>query len=91
MTEIYFINDFYVKTTSWHKAVKSWLNYHGDASDIICKAIDAMESFEEIFKMANMFASEIIERAGIVKDYYYFDGIYEPYDDSDLDDNVNYS
>lgn len=92
MTEIYFINDYYVKTTSWHNAVKSWLKYNGDASDIVCKAIDAMESLEEIIKMADVFSSVLIDRIGIVKDYYYFDDFYEPYDDGDSDnDNVNYS
>ena len=73
MTEIYFINDYYVETTSWHNAVKSWLKYTGDASDIAFKAIDAMDNFDDIFKMLNVFAGTCIERAGIVKDYYYFE------------------
>lgn len=73
MTEIYFINDYYVKATSWHNAVKSWLKHHGDATDIACKAIDAMDNFDDIFKMLDVFSSEIIERAGIVNEYYYFD------------------
>lgn len=78
MKEIYFINDYYVETTSWHNAVKSWLKYLGDATDIAFKAIDAMETFEDIFKMVNVFASEAIVNAGIVKEYYYFDGYYKP-------------
>ena len=73
MTEIYFINDYYVETTSWHNAVKSWLKYIGDASDIAFKAIDAMDNFDDIFKMLNVFDGTCIERAGIVKDYYYFE------------------
>ena len=78
MTEIYFINDYYVETTSWHNAVKSWLKYCGDATDIALKGIDAMESLDDIFKMTNAFASERIERAGILKDYYYFNGYFAP-------------
>lgn len=74
MTEIYFINDYYVETTSWHNAVKSWLKYTGDASDIAYKAIDAMDNFDDIFKMLNVFSGEIIEKAGIAKEYYYFEG-----------------
>lgn len=77
MTEIYFINDYYVRTTSWHNAAKSWLKYHGDASDIVFKAVDAMNNFEDLFQMLNMFSSEIIEKAGIVKEYYYFDECYD--------------
>ena len=76
MTEIYFINDYYVATTSWHNAVKSWLKYRGDASDIVFKAIDAMQTVDDIFSMAEKLSSDIIERAGIVKDYYYFDDYY---------------
>ena len=78
MTEIYFINDYYVEATSWHNAVKSWLKYLGDASDIAIKGIDAMTNINDIFKMTNVFASERIDRAGIIKDYYYFDGYYKP-------------
>jgi hypothetical protein len=76
MTEIYFINDYYVEATSWHNAAKSWLKYHGDASDIAFKAIDAMDNVDDIFSMLNVFASEIIERAGITKEYYYFEDYY---------------
>lgn len=78
MTEIYFINDYYVETTSWHNAAKSWLKYLGDATDIAFKAIDAMDNLEEIFKMLNVFASETIVNAGITKEYYYFDNYYKP-------------
>ncbi len=76
MTEIYFINDYYVRAASWHNAVKSWLKYHGDASDIKFKAIDAMENIEDIFKLLEICTDEIIERAGIAKTYYYFDDYY---------------
>ena len=86
MTEVYFINDYYVQTTSGHNAAKSWLKYIGDASDIAFKAIDAMDGFEEIFRMLNVFSHECIVNAGIVKDYYYFDDYYAP-----CDDNVNNS
>ena len=72
MTEIYFINDYYVATTSWQNAAKSWLKYHGDASDIAFKAIDAMDNFDDIFKILDVFSGEIIERAGITKEYYDF-------------------
>ena len=86
MTEIYFINDYYVETTSWNNAAKSWLKYAGGASDIAYKAIDAMDNFEDLFKMLDVFASEDIERAGIVKEYYYFDGYYKVNDENfDLD------
>lgn len=81
MTEVYFINDYYVKATSWHNAIKSWLKYCGDASDIALKGIDAMESIDDIFKMASMFAFDEITRAGIIKEYYYFDGYYAPEDE----------
>lgn len=73
MTEIYFINDYYVESTSWHNAVKSWLKYRGDASDIAYKAIDAMDNIDDIFKMLEVFSSDIIEKAGITKVYYYFE------------------
>ena len=76
MTEIYFINDYYVETTSWHNAAKSWLKYTGDAKDVIYKAIDAMDNFDDIFKMLDLFSEEVIEKAGIVKDYYYFNDYY---------------
>ena len=89
MINIYFINDYYVTTTSWKNAVKSWLKYCGDASDIALKGIDAMESIDDIFKMANVFASEEITRAGILREYYYFDGYYAPEDEDG--DNVYYS
>ena len=78
MTEIYFINDYYVEATSWHNAVKSWMKYTGDASEIKFKAIDAIESIEDIFKLLEICTNEIIERAGIANTYYYFDGYYEP-------------
>jgi hypothetical protein len=81
MTEIYFINDYYVKATSWHNAAKSWLKYTGDASDVKFKAIDAMKDVTDIFLLLEAFASDIIERAGITKDYYYFDSYYEPEED----------
>ena len=76
MTEIYFINDYYVATTSWHNAVKSWLKYTGDAKDVAYKAIDAMENVDDIFKMLDILSGEVIEKAGIVKKYYYFDDYY---------------
>lgn len=76
MTEIYFINDYYVEATSWQNAAKSWLKYHGDASDIAFKAIDAMDNVDDIFRILNVFSSEIIERAGITKEYYYFEDYY---------------
>lgn len=84
MTKTYFINDYYVEATSWHNAAKSWLKYCGDDSDIAFKGIDAMESLDDIFKMTNVFASERIDRAGILKDYYYFDGYYKP-DEEDFE------
>lgn len=77
MTEIYFINDYYVRATSWHNAVKSWLKYTGGARDIAYKAIDAMDNFDDIFKMLDVFSHDEIERAGIVKEYYYFADYYE--------------
>lgn len=76
MTEIYFINDYYVEATSWQNAAKSWLKYLGDASDIKFKAIDAMEAAGDIFRLLEICTDEIIERAGIVKTYYYFDDYY---------------
>lgn len=85
MAEIYFINDYYIKTTNWHSAAKSWLKYLGDATDIALKAIDAMDTFEEIFKMLNVFAHEPIMNAGIVKEYYYFDPYYAV-EEEDIDD-----
>lgn len=72
MTEVYFINDYYVEATSWHNAVKSWLKYTGDAKEIAFKAIDAMNNFDDLFKMLDIFTSQEIERAGIAKEYYYF-------------------
>ena len=94
MMEIYFLNNYFVRASSWHNAAKSWLKYHGDATDIACKAIDAMDNLNDIFKMLNVFASEIIERAGIAKEYYYFEG-YCDVNDEDFYigeyDNVNYS
>jgi hypothetical protein len=81
MTEIYFINDYYVRAASWHNAVKSWLKYHGDASDIAYKAIDAMDNFDDILRMLDVFSGEVIERAGIVKEYYYFEDYYEVNDE----------
>ena len=75
MTEIYFINDYYVEATSWQNAAKSWLKYTGGASDIAFKAIDAMDNLDDIFKMLDVFASETIDKAGITKEYYYFDDL----------------
>lgn len=72
MTEIYFINDYYVETTSWHNAAKSWLKYIGDGTEVAFKAIDAMSDVKEIFKMLNMLTYRSIDRAGIIKEYYYF-------------------
>lgn len=82
MTEIYFINDYYVEATSWHNAAKSWLKYHGDASEIKFKAIDAMNDINDMFLLLETFSSEIIERAGVAKDYYYFDEYYAPADEN---------
>lgn len=76
MTEVYFINDYYVEATSWHNAAKSWLKYTGDASAIKFKAIDAMEETDDIFRLLEICTSDIIEKAGIVKTYYYFDDYY---------------
>ena len=78
MTEIYFINDYYVEATSWHNAAKSWLKSLGDATEIKFKAIDAMESTEEILKLLEICTDEMIDKAGIVKAYYYFDEGYNP-------------
>jgi formyltetrahydrofolate synthetase len=82
MTEIYFINDYYVETTSWNNAAKSWLKYSGGASDIAYKAIDAMDNVDDIFKMLDVFSADIIERAGIVKEYYYFADYYEVHEEN---------
>ena len=78
MTEIYFINDYYVEATSWHNAAKSWLKYLGDATAIKFKAIDAMESVDEIFQVLDICTDEMIENAGIVQSYYYFYDNYKP-------------
>ena len=73
MTEIYFINDYYVKTTSWRNAAKSWLKYVGVKTDVAFKAVDAMENLIDIIKMLTILANESIDKAGIVKEYYYFE------------------
>jgi hypothetical protein len=89
MTEIYFINDYYVEATSWQNAAKSWLKYTGGASEVKFKAIDAMEGADDIFRLLEICTSEIIERAGIVKTYYYFDDYYAPEDEDFEMNNVN--
>lgn len=78
MTEIYFINDYYVEAISWQNAAKSWLKHTGDASEVKFKAIDAMKNVDDIFLLLEAFTSEIIDRVGIAKDYYYFDEYYAP-------------
>jgi hypothetical protein len=78
MTEIYFINEYYVKTTSWQNAAKSWLTYIGDATDVKLKAIDSMDNFDDIMKLLDIFAGDNIDNAGIVKEYHCFNDYYEP-------------
>lgn len=86
MTEIYFINDYYVEATSWNNAAKSWLKYNGGASEVKFKAIDAMQSVDDICQLLETFTYESIDRVGIAKDYYYFDECYAPADeDFDLE------
>ena len=78
MTEIYFINDYYVEAASWHNAAKSWLKSLGDATEIKFKAIDAMENAEDILKLLEICTDEPVEIAGIANTYYYFGEYYKP-------------
>lgn len=81
MTKTYFINDYYVKATSWHNAAKSWLKYDGGASEVKFKAIDAMTNIDDIFLLLDAISDTIIEKAGIAETYYYFDEYYRPADE----------
>lgn len=69
MEEIYFINDFYVRTTSWHKAFKSWLSYYGELTTIMEKSLNAMETLDEILKLVGALSKHTIRHIGIAKEF----------------------
>ena len=68
MTEIYFINNYFVRTTSWKLAFISWLDYNGDLTDVINKAVLAMDTVEEIVELIGSFTNEDVDYYGIVKE-----------------------
>lgn len=69
MEEIYFINDFYVRTTSWHKAFKSWLSYYGELTAIMEKSLNATETLDEILKLVGALSKHTIRHIGIAKEF----------------------
>lgn len=68
MIEIYFINDYFVKTTSWKLAFMSWLNYNGDLTTVVNKAILAMDTVEEIIELIGAFTDADVDYYGVVKE-----------------------
>jgi hypothetical protein len=68
MIEIYFINDYFVRTTSWKLAFISWLNHNGDLTDVLNKAILAMDTIEEMIELMGAFTSEEVDYYGIAKE-----------------------
>lgn len=78
MTKIYFINDFFVETTSWKNAFKAWLKYEGYTSNISDKAIDAMDTLEQIVELMGSLSPTYIHRFGIVSELYTSESCFEP-------------
>lgn len=68
MTEIYFINNYFVRTTSWKLAFISWLNYNGDLTHVVNKAILAMDTVEEIIELIGSFTNEDVDYYGIARE-----------------------
>lgn len=68
MTEIYFINNYFVRTTSWKLAFISWLNYNGDLTGVLNKAVLAMDTVEEIIELMESFTNEDVDYYGIAKE-----------------------
>lgn len=68
MTEIYFINDYFVRATSWKNAFISWLKYLGDLTDVMKKAILAMDTVKDIMELVPVFTSEDVDYYGVAKE-----------------------
>lgn len=78
MAEIYFINDFFVETASWKNAFKAWLEYEGYTSNVRDKAIDAMDTLEQIVELMGSLSPTYIQRFGVVSEFYASDSRFEP-------------
>lgn len=78
MTEVYFINDFFVKTTNWQNAFKAWIQYEGYTSNISDKAIDAMDTVEQIIELMGSLSPTYIQRYGVISELYVSDSCFEP-------------
>lgn len=78
MTEIYFINDFFVQTTSWQNAFKAWLKYEGYTSNVSDKSIDAMDTVEQIVELMGSLSPTYIQRYGLISEFYASDSYFEP-------------
>lgn len=69
MAEIYFINDFYINTTSWHKAFRAWLKHFGDLTPVVERALNAMETLDEMLELMEMASHVTIRHIGIAKEF----------------------
>lgn len=72
MAEIYFINDFYIRTTSWKSAFKAWLKHFGDLTPVVERALNAMETLDEILELMEMVGHVTIRHIGIAKEFVSF-------------------
>ena len=78
MTKIYFINDFFVKTTSWQNAFKAWLKWEGYTTNVSSKAIDAMDTVEQMIELMRSLSPTYIQRYGKVSEFHASDSCFEP-------------
>lgn len=69
MNEIYFINDFYIRTTSWHKAFRALLKYYGELTSVVERSLNAMETLDEILELMDMVSCITIRHIGIAKEF----------------------
>lgn len=69
MLEIYFINDYFVRTTNWKLAFISWLDHNGDLNNVINKAVLAMDTVDEILEIIPMFTDMDVEYFGIAREF----------------------
>ena len=69
MTEIYFINDFYIRTTSWKSAFRAFLNHYGSLTTVVAKSLNAMDNLDEILELMEMATCVPIRHIGIAKEF----------------------
>ncbi len=72
MEEIYFINDFYIRTTSWHRAFRAWLKHFGDLTPVVERSLNVMENLDEILELMEMVSHITIRHIGIAKEFVSF-------------------